>query len=55
MSILSAFFSDVTFTEVCMSLLVVGLIERIVVRLPEDMVGPGGWLLDTGAPRETGR
>jgi hypothetical protein len=51
MSIIPALLSDVTFTEVCLSLVVLGVIERIMVRLPEEMVGPGGWLLDTGTPR----
>jgi len=41
-------FADVTFFEVALSLLAVGLIERALYLLPSDMVGPGGWLLDTG-------
>lgn len=49
MSTLAAFVNEVTFFEIGMSLIVVGVIEQIVVRLPADMVGPGGWLLDTGA------
>ncbi len=48
MTTLIAFAADITFFEVCLSLLTVGLIERVVIRLPEEMVGPGGWLLDTG-------
>ena len=49
MTTLVTFFADVTFLEVVASLVVVGLIERVVIRLPVEMVGPGGWLLDTGA------
>jgi len=41
-------FSDISFLEVAMSLLALGLIERGLFLLPSDMVGPGGWLLDTG-------
>ena len=48
MSTLAAFISDITFFEVGMSLLILGAIEQVLIRLPEDMVGPGGWLLDTG-------
>jgi hypothetical protein len=44
-----AFLSDVTFLQVCMSLITVGLVERAMYLLPETCVGPGGWLLDTGA------
>ncbi|SMY08710.1 hypothetical protein [Flavimaricola marinus] len=51
MMTLTALLNDISFFEVCASLLVVGCVEQIFVRLPEDMVGPGGWLLDTGAPR----
>ena len=42
--------ANITFFEVAMSLLAVGMIERMIYRLPAAMVGPGGWLLDTGAP-----
>ncbi len=44
--------ADITFFEVAMSLLAVGVIERLMYRLPVEAVGPGGWLLDTGS--ETG-
>lgn len=40
--------TDITFFEVAMSLIAVGCIERALYLLPDDMVGPGGWLLDTG-------
>ncbi len=43
------FFADVSFFEVAMSLLAVGVIERALYLLPADMVGPGGWLLDIGS------
>lgn len=48
MSILAYILSDISFFEVAMSLIAVGLVERVIYRLPADMVGPGGWLLDTG-------
>ena len=49
MSFLAYILSDISFFEVSMSLLAVGLIERVIYRLPTEMVGPGGWLLDTDA------
>lgn len=42
-------FADVTFQDVMLSLIAVGLIERLVYLLPETVVGPQGWLLRTGA------
>jgi hypothetical protein len=40
--------TDVTFIEVALSLVTVGVIERLAVQyLPETMVGPEGWLLTT--------
>lgn len=42
-------FTEISFFEVAMSLLALGLIERALYLLPSDIVGPGGWLLDTGA------
>ncbi len=40
--------ADVTFIEVALSLVTVGVIERMAVQyLPEDVVGPNGWLLTT--------
>ena len=48
MSLFAYILSEVTFFEVAMSLVAVGVIERFIYRLPADMVGPGGWLLDTG-------
>ncbi len=47
MTLFQTLISEITFFEVAMSLLAVGLIERVVVRLPETMVGPEGWLLTT--------
>ncbi len=41
--------SQITFFEVMMSLLAVGLAERLLYRLPVTVVGPGGWLVDTGS------
>ena len=40
---------DISFFDVTMSLIAIGVIERLLYLLPEDIVGPGGWLLDTGA------
>ena len=51
MTTLAAFLNDITFFEVGVSLIVLGVIEQVYIRLPEDMVGPGGWLLDTGATK----
>ena len=48
MSLFAYILSEVTFFEVAMSLVAVGVIERFIYLLPADMVGPGGWLLDTG-------
>ena len=48
MSLFAYILSEVTFFEVAMSLVAVGVIERYIYLLPADMVGPGGWLLDTG-------
>jgi len=39
--------SQITFFDVTMALLVVAMIDRALCYLPEAMVGPGGWLLDT--------
>lgn len=48
MTALAQLAGDITFFEFGMSLLALGAIERILFSLPEDIVGPGGWLLDTG-------
>ena len=47
MSLFQTLFADITFFEVAAALIVVGLVERIVIRLPETVVGPEGWLLTT--------
>ncbi len=49
MSLLSHLFTDISFFEVSMSLVALGMIERMLYLLPEHIVGDGGWLLDTGA------
>jgi hypothetical protein len=41
-------FADITFYDLALSLIAVGLIDRILCELPESMVGPKGWLLRTG-------
>jgi hypothetical protein len=39
-------FADITFFEVCMTLLTVGLVERFLLAYaPLEMVGPDGWLI----------
>ncbi|PUB18800.1 hypothetical protein [Yoonia sediminilitoris] len=39
-------FTDITFFEVCMALLTVGLAERaLLAYAPIEMVGPNGWLI----------
>ena len=48
MSLFQSLFSEITFTEVALSLIILGAIERVIVRLPESVVGPNGWLLTTG-------
>ena len=49
MSSLFQLASNVTFFEVGMGLLVFGVAERLLFALPSSIVGPGGWLLDTGS------
>jgi len=45
-----AFFADITFLEVCATLLTIGLAERaLLAYAPDDMVGPNGWLLRVSA------
>jgi len=41
-------FADLTFYDVALSLIAVGIIDRILCELPESVVGPRGWLLRTG-------
>ena len=48
MSLIQMLAAEISFFEVAMSLLCVGLVERAMHMLPAEMVGPGGWLLDTG-------
>ncbi len=41
-------FADITFLDVAMTLVALGAFERFVMPLlPEDVVGPEGWLLKT--------
>ncbi len=49
MTLLSHLIGDVTFFQVAMALVVVGVVERLLYLLPEHVVGNGGWLLDTGS------
>ena len=48
-TMLTHFFAEITFFELGMTLIALGVIERLLYLLPRDVVGPGGWLLDTGA------
>ena len=40
MTTLAAFLNDISFFEVGMSLILLGVIEQIYIRLPEDLGGP---------------
>lgn len=45
-------FAEITFTEVMVAALAVGLIDRAACRwLPDHVAGPGGWMIDTGTER----
>jgi hypothetical protein len=39
----------ITFFDLSMALLAVAVIDRALCHVPTDVVGPGGWLWDTGA------
>jgi len=43
--------AEISFMDLGLGLVAVGIAERIALNLPEDMVGPGGWLLDTGSAK----
>lgn len=44
------FIENISFLDVCLALVTIAVAERLVVQyLPEDMVGPNGWLLKTGS------
>lgn len=39
-------FAGITYYEVCMALLMVGMTERVLLAYaPVEMVGPNGWLI----------
>lgn len=40
---------ETSFFELVSALLLVGLLEHLLHRLPAAVVGPGGWLVDTRA------
>ena len=42
-------FQDITFLQVALSLLAVGVLEQLAQLLPKDIVGPNGWLLRSDA------
>jgi hypothetical protein len=44
-----AWISDISFLDVCLSLIAVGLLERVFLMLPDRWVSPGGRLLDKGS------
>lgn len=48
MTLLAQFFANVSVFEVGMALVAIGVIERVLLVLPETVVGDGGWLLDLG-------
>lgn len=42
-------FNAITFDQIALSLLAVGLIREAMIQvLPDAIAGPGGWLVDTG-------
>lgn len=41
--------TQITFFEVAMSLLILCAVHEVLVfALPDEVAGPGGWLIDTG-------
>lgn len=48
MTFLAQFFANVSFLEVGLTFVAIGVIERALLLLPETIVGNGGWLLDLG-------
>ena len=43
-----ALLSDITFLDVSLTLITLGVLERLALRyLPDSVVGPDGWLLVT--------
>lgn len=45
MSLLGHLFNDISFFEVALSFVALGLVERGLLLLPESVVGERGWLL----------
>ena len=44
------FIENISFLDVCLALVTVAVAERVIVQyLPEDVVGPNGWLLKTNS------
>lgn len=41
--------AQVTFFDVAVALLITALIDRLLCALPPGIIGPGGWLIDTGS------
>lgn len=40
--------NEITFDQIALSLLAVGVIREAMIQyLPDDVAGPGGWLVDT--------
>ena len=39
--------TETSFFELGSALLVVGALDNLIHRLPDRVVGPGGWLVDT--------
>jgi hypothetical protein len=45
MSLLAHLFGDLSFFEVAMTVMALGVVERALLLLPETVVGENGWLL----------
>jgi len=46
MSLLAFLDGNITLTEIGLAMITLAVVERILHRLPDHIVGPGGWLLD---------
>jgi hypothetical protein len=51
MPVFSSFLQQVSFDDVAMTVLLCLMLREALIRaLPDRIAGPGGWLIDTGAP-----
>ena len=46
MSLLAFLYGNITLTEIGLAMITLAVVERILHRLPDHIIGPGGWLLD---------